>query len=285
MKTALIQARNTGDVAADYDNMFNLAETACKNGAQVICFQELCLSLYFCQREDPALFDLAIPLENKFIDGLRALAKRKQAVIVFPFFEKRAEGLFHNSAAVIDADGSVLGLYRKMHIPHDPCFYEKYYFSPGDLGYKVFKTAYGRIGVLICWDQWFPEAARITALKGADIIFYPTAIGGLVSEGPECAAEQLYAWQTVQRGHAVANGVFVAACNRVGREDNIEFWGSSFICDPFGRTLAQAGKEGQEILMADCNPGVIAKTRRAWPFLRDRRAETYQPLTRMFNDD
>lgn len=285
MKTALIQTRNTADTKANFDKLLSLASQACAQGAEVICFQELCLSLYFCQNEDASFFDLAMPSENEFINALKGLAKDNNVVIIFPFFEKRAEGLFHNSAVVIDADGSTAGLYRKMHIPHDPHFYEKYYFSPGDLGYKVFDTMHGKIGILICWDQWFPEAARITALKGAEIIFYPTAIGGLVSESDECAAQQLDSWLTVQRSHAIANGVFVAAANRTGREDNINFWGSSFICDPFGKIIARASTDKEEILVADCNPEIIAETRRTWPFLRDRRADSYEPIKRMFGDE
>jgi N-carbamoylputrescine amidase len=268
-------------------------------GAQVICLKELFDAPYFCKKLDLSRFDLAEPVSGPTVERLRALAAELAVVLVAPFFEKQAPGVYRNSAAVIDADGTVLGVYRKMHIPHDPLFEEKYYFSPGESsqpvqpagcggpsgeagGFMVWKTRYATIGVLICWDQWYPEAARITALLGADILFYPTAIGWHPAEKAEWGEAQVNAWRTAQRAHAIANGVFVAAPNRTGFESEagtsgIEFFGHSFVYDPFGRPLAEAGSE-ETILMSTCDPAQIEETRRNWPFLRDRRVDAYGPI-------
>ncbi len=256
---------------------------AAERGARIICLQELFRSLYFCQKEDAGLFDQAEPIPGPSLEALSPLAAELEVVLVIPVFEKRSPGLYHNSALVVDADGRLAGHYRKMHIPEDPGFYEKFYFTPGDLGFQTFPTRYGRIGVLICWDQWFPEAARLTALTGADILFYPTAIG-FQDPDREQASKQINAWETVQRAHAIANGVFLAAVNRVGREDGIQFWGQSFICDPLGEVLARASAEAPEVLVAECDLSRIEETRQGWPFLRDRRVDAYQDLTRLFRD-
>ncbi len=266
---------------------------AARTGAQIICLQELFDAPYFCKTTDAERFDLAESIPGPTVERMQKLAAELSIVIIVPMFEKRAAGVYHNSAAVVDADGSLLGVYRKMHIPDDPLYYEKYYFTPGEVyqhgerqgqtaGFRTFDTRYGRIGVLICWDQWYPEAARITALMGAQVIFYPTAIGWHPKEKDEWANAQADAWQTIQRSHAIANGVYIAAANRVGFEpepgtDGLEFFGHSFICDPFGRVMAEAGTE-PAILTADCDPGVIEYTRRNWPFLRDRRIDAYAPI-------
>ncbi len=285
---SLIQSLDAGSAAANLDRTLSMIEAAAKNGAQVICTQELFLGPYFCQTHDQKNFDLAEPIPGPTTESLSKLAKRFKIVIVASLFEKRAPGIYHNTAAVIDADGSLLGTYRKTHIPHDPLFYEKYYFTPGDQGYRAFDTAYGRIGVLVCWDQWFPEAARLTALQGAQILFYPTAIGWHPREKAEFGAAQRDAWITMQRAHAIANGVFVAACNRIGLEKSsegeLEFWGSSFIADPFGRILAQASTDEEENLTARCDFNLIEETRRNWPFLRDRRVDAYGDLLKKFGD-
>jgi N-carbamoylputrescine amidase len=254
---------------------------AADQGAQIICLQELYRSRYFCQQEDAGRFSLAESIPGPSTDEFCRLAAELGVVIVAPLFEKRAEGLYHNTAVVIDVDGKLAGRYRKMHIPDDPCFYEKFYFTPGDTGFRSFPTRFGRVGVLICWDQWFPEAARLTALSGAEFIFYPTAIGH--HDDDRVHAEKQYAaWQTVQRGHAIANGVFVAAVNRVGREESMNFWGRSFVSDPFGEVIAQAGDHNPEILIAHCDREQIGETRRHWPFLRDRRIDAYPPITSLF---
>jgi N-carbamoylputrescine amidase len=259
---------------------------AAAQGAQIVCLQELFRSQYFCRVEDPHLFDLAESIPGPSTDRLQPLAKELGVVIVASLFERRVAGLYHNTAAVIDASGALLGIYRKMHIPDDPLFYEKYYFTPGDLGFRMFDTAFGRIAVLVCWDQWYPEAARIAALGGANIIFYPTAIGWHPSEKAEFGEAQYDAWRTIQRSHAIANGIYVAVPNRVGFEGppdhGLEFWGGSFIADPFGRVLSQASHDKEEILVAECDPRKMDETRRNWPFLRDRRIDAYSPiLTRM----
>lgn len=266
---------------------------AAERGAQVICLQELFDAPYFCKVTDAERFNLAEPIPGPVVERMQGLARELEVAIVVPIFEKRAPGVYHNSAAVVDADGSLLGVYRKMHIPDDPLYYEKYYFTPGEIyqhgaaagsagGFRTFDTRFGRIGVLICWDQWYPEAARITALMGAQVLFYPTAIGWHPSEKEEWGAPQADAWRTIQRSHAIANGVYVAAANRVGHEpepgtDGIEFFGHSFICDPFGRMIAEAGTE-PEVLVAECDPALIEYTRRNWPFLRDRRIDAYGPI-------
>ncbi len=259
-----------------------VAEAAAK-GAQIVCLQELFRSRYFCQTEDAALFALAETIPGPSTQELCQLAAKLEIVLIVPLFEKRTEGIYHNSAVVIDADGSIAGKYRKMHIPDDPCFYEKFYFTPGDSGFRSFPTRYGRVGVLICWDQWFPEAARLTALSGAQFLFYPTAIGYQEFDAGQLA-NQISAWETVQRGHAIANGVFLAAANRVGQENALRFWGRSFVCNPFGEVLAQAGQDEAEVLVADCDLGLIESTRQSWPFLRDRRTDAYQGITRLYDD-
>ncbi|MEI8033717.1 MAG: carbon-nitrogen hydrolase [Chlorobiaceae bacterium] len=270
----------------------NLAEAclrireAAAGGARIICLQELFTSLYFCQEERYEPFLLAEPVPGPSTGVLQELARELEVVIVASLFEARARGLYHNTAAVIDADGSYLGKYRKMHIPDDPGFYEKFYFTPGDLGYKVFKTRYATIGVLVCWDQWYPEAARLTALKGAEIIFYPTAIGWAASEhSSEVRLAQQAAWKTMQLSHAVSNGVFVAAANRVGREGELEFWGNSFVSDPFGQLVGEAAHQNEAVLFAHCDLSRIGYYRSHWPFLRDRRIETYGDIQKRYDDE
>ena len=255
---------------------------AAGRGAQIICLQELFRSQYFCREENAELFALAEPIPGPSTEAFSKLARELKAVIVAPLFERRAAGLYHNTAAVIDADGSLVGLYRKMHIPDDPLYYEKFYFTPGDLGFPNFDTRYGRIGVLVCWDQWYPEGARLSSLRGANILFYPTAIGWHPCEKKQHGARQLDAWRTIQRSHAIANGIFVAAVNRVGFEgppDNgLEFWGSSFVADPFGQLLAEASADREETLVVECDPRQMEEVRRNWPFLRDRRIDAYSPI-------
>jgi N-carbamoylputrescine amidase len=263
---------------------------AAKAGAEVVCLPELFRSPYFCQREDAALFDLAESIPGPSTEALGQAAKKAGVVVVAPLFERRAMGLYHNTAAVLDASGELLGLYRKMHIPDDPCFYEKFYFAPGDLGFKAFDTRAGRIGTLICWDQWYPEGARLTALQGAAVLFYPTAIGWHPHEKAQHGVSQRSAWQTVQRSHAIANGVYVAVVNRVGHERSdpqspgLEFWGSSFLADPFGVVIAEASVEREEILVGEVDLGRIEEVRRGWPFLRDRRIDAYAGIDKRFLD-
>ena len=255
---------------------------AAGRGAQIICLQELFRSEYFCREQDAAQFALAEPVPGPSTERLGALAKELGVALIASLFERRAAGLYHNTAAVIDADGSLAGLYRKMHIPDDPLYYEKYYFTPGDLGFLNFDTRFGRIGVLICWDQWYPEAARLSAMAGAGILFYPTAIGWHSSEKALDGAAQLDAWRTIQRAHAIANGVYVAAVNRVGYEgppgEGLEFWGSSFVADPFGQLIAEASSGTEETLIVDCDPRRAEEVRRNWPFFRDRRIDAYGPI-------
>jgi N-carbamoylputrescine amidase len=259
-------------------------------GANVICLPELYGSFYFCQTENSRNFDLAEPLHGLSFTEFSSLAKELGVSIIVPFFEKRAAGIYHNSAYIIDSTGKEAGLYRKMHIPDDPGYYEKYYFTPGDLGFKAFDTSSGRIGVLICWDQWYPESARLVALNNAEVIFYPTAIGWHPGEKERYGRMQHEAWMTVQRGHSVANGMYVAACNRTGTEqpvpdtDGIQFWGSSFICGPQGEILAQASTDKEEIIMAEIDPRLIENVRRNWPFLRDRRTDAYGDISKRFSD-
>jgi N-carbamoylputrescine amidase len=260
---------------------------AAARGAQIVCLQELFRSQYFCQVEDHRFFDLAEPIPGPSTETLSALAAELGVVIVASLFEKRAEGLYHNTAAIIDADGRYLGKYRKMHIPDDPQYYEKFYFTPGDLGFRSWDTRYGRIGVLVCWDQWYPEAARLTAMSGAQILFYPTAIGWLPPEKAEHGAQQQSAWETIQRSHAIANGVYVCAVNRVGHEGDpkggIEFWGGSFVADPGGRVLVKGGP-GEEVLTTTVDLGKVGVSRTHWPFLRDRRIDAYQDITKRYLD-
>jgi N-carbamoylputrescine amidase len=268
---------------------------AARNGAQIVCLPELFRTQYFCQREDPALFDLAETIPGPSTDAISAVAKETKAVVVASLFEKRARGLYHNTAVMIGVDGEIKGLYRKMHIPDDPLYYEKYYFTPGDLGFKAFDTEMGRIGTLVCWDQWYPEGARLTALQGAQILFYPTAIGWHPAEKEQYGVAQHDAWRTIQRAHAIANGVFVAVVNRVGHETGnvrgnqakgagLEFWGGSFLADPFGRVLAEASHDREEILCVEVDMNEIEEVRRNWPFLRDRRIDSYSGITQRFLD-
>lgn len=268
---------------ANLTKALSMAERAVRQGAQILCTQELFRSEYFCQSENYDYFKLAEPIPGPTTDAFQKLARQHAVVVVASIFEKRAAGLYHNSAAVIDADGSLLGVYRKMHIPDDPLYYEKFYFTPGDLGFRAWATRYGRIGVLICWDQWYPEAARLTALQGAEILFYPTAIGWHPAEKSEHGAAQHDAWELIQRSHAVANGCYVAAVNRIGRErpaggDGLEFWGRSFVAGTSGQILARAAGDREEALVVPVDLGAIDVTRTHWPFLRDRRIDAYGPL-------
>jgi N-carbamoylputrescine amidase len=281
-------------MACSRDPSENLAKAewrireAAGKGAQIICLQELFRSQYFCREENARLFDLAEPIPGPSTEALARLARELNVVVIGPVFEKRAPGVYHNTAAVIDAGGALLGLYRKMHIPDDPLYFEKFYFTPGDLGFRNFDTRYGRISTLICWDQWYPEAARLAALGGAEILFYPTAIGWHPSEKAQFGAAQHDAWRTIQRSHAIANGIFVAAVNRVGFEgpadQGLEFWGGSFVADPFGQVLAEASHDREETLVVECDRRRIDEVRRNWPFLRDRRIDAYSGiLTRLID--
>jgi N-carbamoylputrescine amidase len=284
LKVALIQMRVEEDPSANLASALEKLDQAAAKGARVACLPELFRSRYFCQREESRHFDLAEPIPGESTEALAKLAAKREMTIVASLFEKRAEGVYHNTAVVIDADGRMLGTYRKMHIPDDPLYYEKYYFTPGDNGFLAFAARPAKIGTLVCWDQWFPEAARLTALAGAQILFYPTAIGWQFDEGDAVDTAQHDAWETVQRGHAIANGVFVAAVNRVGPEDGIRFWGQSFVADPFGRVLARASTEREETLLVDCDLGAIEAVRRNWPFLRDRRIDAYGEITKRVRD-
>lgn len=263
----------------------SLIREAAAGGAKIICTQELFLTPYFCRVQDPSFFDLAERIPGPSTARFQALAKELAVVLIVSLFERRASGLYHNTAAILDADGSFLGVYRKMHIPQDPGFEEKFYFTPGDTGFKAWDTAYGRIGVIICWDQWYPESARLTAMDGAEIIFCPTAIGWLPEEKVELGERQLRAWKRVQEGQAVANGCFYAAVNRVGTEGDTEFWGHSFVSDYTGTLLAEGGEKDTEILYADCDRKAMEDHRRMWPFFRDRRIEAYGGLLNRWNED
>jgi N-carbamoylputrescine amidase len=255
---------------------------AASQGARIVCLQELFSSQYFCQTEDIENFKLAETVPGPSTEALSEVARRKNVVIVASIFEKRAAGIYHNTAVVIDANGKIAGKYRKMHIPDDPLYYEKFYFTPGDLGFQTHDTKYAKIGALVCWDQWFPEAARLTALSGAQFLFYPTAIGWLPNEKKEVKRAQHSAWETIQRAHAIANGVYVVVVNRVGREGKLKFWGQSFVADPFGRVVAKASADQEEILVIDCDTDKIDQTRQNWPFLRDRRIDFYDALSYRF---
>lgn len=284
IKVGLIQSTASEDPRENLDKAIrNIRETAAR-GAQVICQQELFLTPYFCQKEDASLFQLAEPVPGPTTEALSQLCAELGCVLITSLFEKRAAGIYHNTAAVIDADGTVLGKYRKMHIPDDPLYYEKYYFTPGDLGYKTWKTKFGQLGVLVCWDQWYPEAARLTALSGAQILFYPTAIGWLNHERETHGKAQHTAWETVQRGHAVANNCYVVSVNRVGPEGDITFWGQSFVANPFGEVVSRASTDQEEILVVDCDLAWIDEVRCNWPFFRDRRIETYGDLQQRYLD-
>jgi N-carbamoylputrescine amidase len=289
-RVGLIQMSATPDPDKNLDRAIERLADAAKKGAQIVCLPELFQTQYFCQREDAALFDLAEPIPGPTAAKLADAAKKLKVVIVGSLFEKRAPGVYHNTAVMIDADGTLLGIYRKMHIPDDPLYYEKYYFTPGDLGFKAFDTQVGRVGTLVCWDQWYPEGARLTALQGAQVLFYPTAIGWHPDEKAQYGEAQYDAWQTIQRAHAIANGVYVAVVNRVGFEQGdirgnkapgkgLEFWGGSFIADPFGRIIAKGSHDKEEILISEVDIHVLEDTRRNWPFLRDRRIDSYGPIT------
>jgi N-carbamoylputrescine amidase len=259
-------------------------DDAAARGARLVCLQELFRTRYFCQAEDAARFALAEPVPGPTVEAVAKRAAARGVAVVASVFERRAAGLYHNTAVVIDADGSLAGVYRKMHIPDDPLYYEKFYFTPGDLGFRAFETRAGRVGTLVCWDQWFPEAARLTALAGAQLLVYPTAIGWETGARPEWEAAEHDAWETAQRAHAIANGIFVVAVNRVGREERLTFWGQSFVADPFGRVVARASASEEETLVVDCNLDLIEEARRGWPFLRDRRIDAYGDLAKRFRD-
>jgi N-carbamoylputrescine amidase len=291
IKLGLIQTDVSASPDANLKKTIGLIERAAKAGAKIICTQELFRSQYFCQSENHDYFKLAEKIPGPSTDAFQKVAKKHKVVIIASLFEKRASGVYHNTAAVIDADGSLLGIYRKMHIPDDPLFYEKFYFTPGDLGFKAWQTRYGKIGVLICWDQWYPEAARLTAMQGAEILFYPTAIGWHPSEKQKYGIKQHGAWETIQRAHAVANGCYVAVTNRIGHEilkgvngDGIEFWGQSFVAGTSGEIIAKAGSHKEEILIVPVDLANVDTTRTHWPFLRDRRIDAYGDLAKRLVD-
>ena len=306
---ALVQMRMGADPEANFDSALRRIGEAARLGAEIVCLPELFRTQYFCQREDLRLFDLAEPIPGPSTAKLAEVARESRVAIVASLFERRAPGLYHNTAVTLDADGQIAGIYRKMHIPDDPLYFEKYYFAPGDLGFQAVDTAFGRVGTLVCWDQWYPEGARLTALQGAEVLFYPTAIGWHPAEKDEFGAAQFDAWRTIQRAHAIANGVYVAAVNRVGLEHGevrlahgdvklahgdvlgnrasgpgLEFWGGSFLADPFGRIVAKAGHDVEEIVLGEIDRDLIEETRRNWPFLRDRRVDAYSPITQRFLD-
>jgi N-carbamoylputrescine amidase len=299
-KIALVQMSCAADTAGNLDKAADLVRQAARAGANVVCLPELFRAQYFCQREEHALFDLAESIPGPSTERLATVAREEKVVVIASLFERRAPGLYHNTAAILETDGSLAGIYRKMHIPDDPLYYEKFYFTPGDLGFKAFPTSQGLIGTLVCWDQWYPEGARVTALKGATTLFFPTAIGWHPSEKAEFGEAQYSAWQTIQRAHAIANGVFVGAVNRVGFEHGdvlhngvhiqgpegagLEFWGGSFIADPFGRIIAKAPHDREDILIAEIDLKLLEDTRRNWPFLRDRRIDAYGGITSRFLD-
>jgi N-carbamoylputrescine amidase len=295
-RVGLIQMSCGPDTDKNLERAIARIGEAASRGAQVICLPELFRTQYFCQREDAALFDLAETIPGPTTQRLGDVARENKVVIIASVFEKRTAGVYHNTAAVIDADGSLRGIYRKMHIPDDPLYYEKFYFTPGDLGFRAFDTQAGRVGTLVCWDQWYPEGARLTALQGAQVLFYPTAIGWHPAEKEPYGEIQHDAWRTIQRAHAIANGVYVAVVNRVGHETGnvmgksapgagLEFWGGSFLCDPFGTVLAQAGHDREEILVGEIDLRKLEDVRRNWPFLRDRRIDSYAPITHRFLDE
>jgi N-carbamoylputrescine amidase len=294
-RVGLIQMSCGPDPDANLDKAADRVREAAREGADVICLPELFRAQYFCQREDIALFDLAETIPGPSTERLSAIAREKKVTVIASLFERRAPGLYHNTAAVLQHDGALGGIYRKMHIPDDPLYYEKFYFTPGDLGFKAFDTPVGKIGTLVCWDQWYPEGARLTALQGANVLFYPTAIGWHPAEKAEFGTAQYEAWQTIQRAHAIANGVYVAAVNRVGLEHGdvrgnrvegagLEFWGGSFLADPFGRVIARAAHDKEEILIGEIDLRLLEDTRRNWPFLRDRRIDAYGPIVHRFLD-
>ena len=292
---ALVQMRMGADPEANFASAVRHVREAARLSANIVCLPELFRTQYFCQREDLHLFDLAEPIPGPSTEKLAGVARELGVAIVASLFERRAPGLYHNTAVTLNADGQIAGIYRKMHIPDDPLYYEKYYFAPGDLGFHAVDTQFGRVGTLVCWDQWYPEGARLTALQGAEVLFYPTAIGWHPAEKDEFGAAQYDAWKTIQRSHAIANGVYVAAVNRVGLEhgdilgnraagQGIEFWGGSFLADPFGRVIAKAGHDAEEIILGEIELKLIEETRRNWPFLRDRRVDAYAPISQRFLD-
>ncbi len=294
-KVGLVQMKCGPEPEKNLEHAIEMTREAARKGAQVVCLPELFQTQYFCQREDHSLFDLAEAIPGPTTQRLGELAKQNKIALVASLFERRAAGVYHNTAAIFDADGTMKGIYRKMHIPDDPLYYEKFYFTPGDLGYRAFDTKPGKIGTLVCWDQWYPEGARLTALKGASVIFYPTAIGWHPAEKAEWGDAQYDAWRTIQRAHAIANGVFVGVVNRVGHEtgnvrgnevpgEGLDFWGGSFISDPFGRTTAQASHDKEEILIGEVDTRLMEEVRRNWPFLRDRRIDSYAQITHRFLD-
>ncbi len=284
VKIGIVQTKCSSDIVSNMQNTEKYVLEAIHKGAQIICLPEMYRTLYFCQSQDYAQFETAEPIPGPSTAMLSALAKQHQVVIIAPLFEKRADGLYHNTIAVIDADGSVVDIYRKMHIPHDPGFEEKFYFTPGDLGFKAIKTRFATIGTLICWDQWYPEAARITALKGAQILFYPTAIGWDSKEPDAIKPSQLDAWKTIQRSHSIANGCFVCAVNRVGTELDLSFWGNSFVSNPMGEIVFSANSADELAHVIDIDLDEISHTRTHWQFLRDRRIDFYQDLTKRYVD-
>lgn len=296
VRVGLTQMACGEDRKANLANQVRLADLAAKQGARIICTQELFCSRYFCQIEDHRFFKLAETIPGPSTDALGKIARKHRAVIIASLFEKRASGLYHNTAAVLETDGSIKGIYRKMHIPDDPLFYEKFYFTPGDTGFCAWETSYGKIGVLICWDQWYPEAARLTALRGAEILFYPTAIGWHPKERKQYGRAQHESWELIQRSHGVANGCFVCAPNRIGLEmiydahgrpageDGIQFWGQSFVSGPDGQVIRRAADDKEEVLIVDCDLDRVEFSRTHWPFLRDRRIDAYEDLTRRFVD-
>jgi N-carbamoylputrescine amidase len=285
VKVGIVQMSCTADKQQNLQKAIVKVKEAAQKGAQIVCLQELFTSLYFCDVEDHDNFQLAESIPGPSTDELSKVAAELGVVIIASLFEKRAQGLYHNTTAVLDADGAYLGKYRKMHIPDDPGFYEKFYFTPGDLGYKVFKTKFATIGVLICWDQWYPEAARITALMGAEILFYPTAIGWATTQDEATNKEQYNAWQTIQRSHAVANGVHVVSVNRVGEEAGVKFWGGSFFANPFGALIHQTSTDDEEVVVQELDLSKTDFYRTHWPFLRDRRIDSYQPITKRLLDE
>jgi N-carbamoylputrescine amidase len=283
-RLGLVQMSCSPDAAENVEKAADKVREAAKRGAQIVCLQELFRTPYFCQREDASIFDLAEPIPGPTTELFGRIAKDAGIVVVTSLFERRAAGVYHNTAVVIDADGSAAGLYRKMHIPDDPLYYEKYYFTPGDTGFRAFDTRFGKIGTLVCWDQWYPEAARLTAMQGADLLVYPTAIGWHPSEKAKYGPSQHDAWETMQRAHAIANGIFVAAVNRVGHEGDpsggLEFWGGSFVADPSGVLLAKGSHDQEEVIVVDCDRAQSESVRRNWPFFRDRRIDAYEGLTK-----
>jgi N-carbamoylputrescine amidase len=285
---ALLQMSCEASSQANTQKAVELLEEAGRAGTQIACLPELFRSRYFCQSEDPRCFDLAEPVPGPTTERLAQVARQTGMVIIASLFERRTAGVFHNTAVVLDTDGSLLGRYRKMHIPDDPLYHEKFYFTPGDLGFQVFPTRFGRVGTLVCWDQWYPEAARLTCLKGADILFYPTAIGWHPHEKAQSGNQQHEAWELIQRAHALANGVYVAAVNRVGHEGppgaGLEFWGGSFVCDPFGTVIRRASHDREELVVVECERARLEDVRRNWPFLRDRRIDAYGDITRRLID-